>query len=100
MRKERNGGFGLTWYAADRYRQQPDFPVLFLATRNESYAREVERHFSESTRCRLGCWHVYAGTATVVPDLAALTLVHVLKYTQVSRAIWCAPPALSRGWPR
>ncbi len=40
-------GFGLTWYAADRYSQQPDFPVLFLATRNESFAREVERHFSE-----------------------------------------------------
>lgn len=40
------GGFGLTWYGAERYSQQPDFPVLFVATRNESYARETERHFS------------------------------------------------------
>lgn len=36
---------GLSWRTDEIYHSQPDFPVLFLATRNETYAREVERHF-------------------------------------------------------
>jgi hypothetical protein len=37
---------GLTWRADEIYHSQPDFPVLFLATRNESYARDIEGYFS------------------------------------------------------
>lgn len=38
---------GLSWRADEIYHSQPDFPVLFLATRNQTYAREVEGHFGK-----------------------------------------------------